>query len=75
METQKPRSPGKGTTGAKKREKEERDVIEGQGKRHQGALIPSKEGTAGREDRMLVSRQVRPHPERKRYKGTGLSTL
>lgn len=48
-----PDHPAKVQQEQRKETKEEREVKEGQGKRHQGALIPSKEDTPGREDGIL----------------------
>lgn len=78
METQKPRSPGKGTTGAKKRDKGREGSDRGSRKKAPRSLDSFKGGYTrerGQDIGLPVSRQVRPHRERKRYRGTGLSTL
>lgn len=59
----------------RKETKEEREVKEGQGKRHQAALIPSKEGTPGREDRILDFRSAGKWGFILRDKGTKAQAL
>lgn len=75
METQKPRSPGKGTTGAKKRDKGREGSDRGSRKKAPRSLDSFKGGYTrerGQDIGLPVSRQVRPHRERKRSKAQAL---
>lgn len=69
METQKPRSPGKGTTGAKKRDKGREGSERGSRKKAPRSLDSFKGGYTrerGRDIGLLVSRQVRKRYTRHR---------
>lgn len=73
-----PDHPAKGTTGAKKRDKGREGSDRGSRKKAPRSLDSFKGGYTrerGQDIGLPVSRQVRPHRERKRYRGTGLSTL